>query len=372
MTRHRWAWTEIDASAILANVEALRSLLAPSCRLMAVVKADGYGHGAAESARAALAGGASELGVATVDEALSLRNANVTAPLLILAEAPPESAGEIVDAGVTATVASRSLAVALSEAATRAGRQVGFHLKVDTGMHRIGVAHDRAGEFLTSLRGLPGLALHGVFTHFATAEVPGDWDFEKQMDRLQESLSDIREAGFEPGVVHASNSAATILHREAHFDMVRCGISIYGLHPGEATRDRVDLRSAMSVKARVAAVRTVPMGEGVSYGLIWRAAGPVSVATIPLGYADGVHRVLSGNMRVLIGGRQCEQVGRICMDQLMVEVPRGLSVSPGDEVVIVGEQGSEVLAMDEMAASAGTINYEMACGFALRLERRFV
>jgi alanine racemase len=369
VTRERWAWVDVDLEAIRHNAVVLASMLDGGCRLMAVVKADGYGHGAVPAARVALEAGAAALGVATVDEALQLRSAGVEAPILVMAEVPPEAARDLVEHDVAATVTDRPLAMALAAAAQTANRPAGFHLKIDTGMHRIGIDSDDAGEFLRSLTGLPGLRLDGVFTHFATAETPGDWEFDHQLGTFREALSDVREAGFDPGIVHAANSAATILHPEARFDMVRCGISLYGLHPGPATRDAIDLRPAMSVKARVTAVRKVAMGDGVSYGFTWRAAAPTTVATIPMGYGDGLHRVLSDRMRVLIRGSECPQVGRVCMDQFMVEVPRGSDVAVGDEVVLVGEQQGARVELDELADAAGTINYEMACGFALRLRR---
>ncbi|MBA4370230.1 MAG: alanine racemase [Coriobacteriaceae bacterium] len=369
VTRRRNAWVEIDHGAVSDNVVALRRLLKPGTSFMAVVKADGYGHGPEGCARAAVAAGADRLGVATVDEAVALRVAGLAEPLHLLSEAPPEAAGDIVEHGLTPTVFTRGFATALSAAAMRAAAEVPFHLKVDTGMNRVGVRPEEARDFVLSLAGLTGLKMEGVFTHLATADVSGDWDFGKQVERFDAMLRSLRDRGIDPGIVHAANSPATILHPEAHYDMVRCGIAIYGLHPAEATRDRVVLRPAMSVKARVVHVHRVPMGEGVSYGLTWRAASPTSVATLPLGYADGVHRVLSGEMRVLIGGVACRQIGRVCMDQLVVEVPRGHEVCPGDEAVIVGSQGGETILLDELAKLAGTINYEMACAFSMRLER---
>jgi alanine racemase len=365
----RWAWTEIDTGAIGRNVGRLRALLPVGCRFMAVVKADAYGHGAELAARAALSAGADALGVATVEEAAVLHDAGVSAPIHLLAENPPSTAVDVVRMGLVPSVAGREAAIALSRASESFGRQVPFHLAVDTGMNRMGVPAEDVADLLTSFIGLPGLSLAGVSTHFATAEISGDWDFEQQMERFTVALSGVREAGFDPGVVHAANSAATILHPESHFSMVRCGIAIYGLHPGEDTRDRIGLEPAMSVRARVAAVRRIGMGDGVSYGFTWRAAGPATIATIPLGYADGLHRTLSDSMQVLVGGRSCRQVGRICMDQTMVEIPRGLDVDPGDAVVVVGEQGGEAIPLDELAETAGTINYEMACAFGMRLER---
>jgi alanine racemase len=191
------------------------------------------------------------------------------------------------------------------------------------------------------------------------------------MTRFGTAAEAMKTEGVRPRLLHAANSAATILHPESHFGMVRCGIAIYGLHPAPATYGTIDLRPAMSVKARVSFVKRIGLGDGVSYGLTWHAAAPTTIATLPLGYADGVHRVLSNNMVVLIGGRRCRQVGRVCMDQLMVEIPPGVEVRPGDEAVLVGEQRGERIVMDELAEAAGTINYELACGFALRMERSY-
>ncbi|MDO8964688.1 MAG: alanine racemase [Coriobacteriia bacterium] len=371
MTDRRWAWAEVDLAAIAANVRALKALTRPGTLFMAVVKADGYGHGAVEVARAALGAGADRLGVATIDEAIELRGAGVDAPVHVLAEPPHTSAATVVEYDITPTLYSRAFAVALSRAAAEAQATVRFHLKVDSGMNRIGVRAEDAADFVESLTGLPGIAMEGVFTHFATADIPGDWEFEGQLDRFNAAIAAMRARQMDPGVVHAANSPATILHPETHFDMVRCGIAIYGLHPAPSTHGAVKLEPAMSVKARVSRVAKLGMGDGVSYGFTWHAAAPTSVATLPLGYADGVRRSLSNEMRVLVGGQECRQVGRICMDQFMVEVPRGLSVSAGEEVVIVGRQGRASLTMEGQAEIAGTIDYEIACGYGARLERRY-
>ena len=365
----RWAWAEVDLGAIVRNIGTLKGLLAPGTRFMAVVKADGYGHGGLAVARAAADGGADRLGVATVEEALRLRAGGITCPIQLLSEAPPAAAPLVVERDITPTLFSRDLAIALGEAASAQGKAAAFHLKLETGMNRIGVRAEDAGEFLESLRGLPGIRLEGVFTHFATADVPGDWEFEHQLERFSSAVSALRGRGIDPGIVHAANSPATILHPETHFDMVRCGIAIYGLHPAETTHGVVELEPAMSVKSRVTRVARLAMGEGVSYGFTWHAPAPVTIATLPIGYADGVRRSLSGSMHVLLGGRPCRQVGRICMDQLMVEVPRGLDVSVGDEAVLIGRQGGEALSMEQQAALSGTIGYEIACGYGARLGR---
>lgn len=365
----RWAWAEIDLGAVGRNIATLKGLLSPGALFMAVVKADGYGHGALEVARAALLAGADRLGVATVDEALCLREGGVTAPLHLLSEAPPAAAPLIVERSITVALHSEEFARALARAAASQRRVAPFHLKIDTGMNRIGVKAEEAADFVVSLRGLPGIAMEGVFTHFATADVPGDWEFDRQLDRFRATLAEFGRRGIDPGIVHAANSPATILHPETHFGMVRCGIAIYGLHSADTTRGVVELEPVMSVKASVTRVARLAMGEGVSYGFTWHAPAPATVATLPIGYADGVRRSLSNRMGVLIGGRLCRQVGRVCMDQLMVEVPRGVDVAVGDEAVIVGTQGGSALTIEAQAALADTIDYEIACGYGSRLVR---
>ena len=371
MTDRRWAWAEVDLGAIGRNIRTLKGRTAPGTLFMAVVKADGYGHGAVEVARAAESAGADRLGVATIDEAIELRGAGVGMPIQVLSEPPHTTVRTLIEYDIVPALYNRAFAVAYSRAAAIARTGARFHLKIDTGMNRIGVRAEEAADFVESLSGLPGLEMEGVFTHFATADVPGDWEFERQPERFSSALEAMRARRIDLGIAHAANSPATILHPETHFDMVRCGIAIYGLHTDAATKGEVELEPAMSVKARVSRVARLAMGDGVSYGFTWHASAPTTVATLPIGYADGVRRVLSNEMRVLIGGHECRQVGRVCMDQIMVEVPRGASASVGDEAVLVGRQGRASIAMDEQAKAAATINHEIACGYGLRLERRY-
>lgn len=368
MAGSRWAWVEIDLDAIRHNVKTLKARIAPGTLFMAVVKADAYGHGDVEVTRAALEAGADRLGVATVAEAAKLRAAGVNAPIQLLSEPPEDAVRDVLDLDVIPMVTTREFAGALGRAAASRGVTALYHLKVDTGMNRLGVRPEEAPSFAAMLSEFPGLRLEGTFTHFATAEVPGDWDFTRQMRRFTEALEGMRTERVDPGIVHAANSAATILSPESHYAMVRCGISIYGLHPSDATRSAVDLKPAMSVKARATLVKQIGMGEGVSYGLTWHAGASATIATLPLGYGDGLHRVLSNRIEVLGGGKRLPQVGRICMDQMMVDAGRS-GLGRGDEVVIVGRQGAEEITLDAMADLAGTINYELACAFAMRLDR---
>ncbi len=371
MAYERLAWVEVDLDAVARNVRTLKGLTAAGTLFMAVVKADAYGHGAVQVARAAMGAGADRLGVATVDEAVELREAGLASPVHILSEPPASAAALIVEHDLVPALYSLEFARALSEAATAAGAIARYHLKVDSGMSRIGVRAEEATGLAHELKALPGIRMEGVFTHFATADTPGDWEFDRQLERFRTTLLKLKSERIETGIVSAANSAATILRPEAHFGMVRCGIAVYGLHPAASTYGRIDLAPAMSVKARLTRVQHVAMGEGVSYGLTWHASGPAIVATLPLGYADGVPRLASNRMEVLIGGARCRQVGRVCMDQLMAEVPRGTTAHVGDEAVVVGTQGSERITMDELAEHAETINYELACAFSRRLDRRY-
>lgn len=374
----RWSWVEVDLSAIRHNVGEYRRRLGSGTRLMAVVKADAYGHGSVQVARTALHSGAEWLGVATVDEAIKLREALVNAPILVLSEPPVTAAPLLLAYKVVPAVYTPEFAIAYAETADAFGLRAPYHLAINTGMNRIGVQHDRVIEFMTQVGFHRALDLNGVFTHFATADEAETLDFQIQAKRFIEAVSALRAAGIDPGIVHAANTAAGARFADVHFDMARLGVSLYGLHPSAQTRPLLDLRLAMSVHARITDVRTVPLGEGVSYGLDYRSPGSVKVCTLPIGYADGLRHELSGRTDVILDGRRCRQVGQICMDMCMFEVDmriygtrRRLDPQIGDEVLLVGSQGDAAITLDEMADALGTINYEIACGFGMRLPKVF-
>ncbi|MDR1422824.1 MAG: alanine racemase [Coriobacteriales bacterium] len=372
----RWAWVEVDCEAVRHNLKRFRRHVGPDVRIMAVVKADGYGHGASEVAKIALGSGANFLGVASVDEGVRLRLSGVVAPILILAEPPVESIPLILQHQLIPAVHDRAFVLALGEMADASGRPAPFHLKIDTGMNRVGVHHSDAADFLRQISFHRGLELQGVFTHFATADDVDTFEFKRQMERFTATLETIRYMGMDPGIAHAANTSATLRYKQSHFDMVRIGIGMYGLHPSEITRSIIELRPAMSVYARVSFLKPVPMGEGVSYSFAYRSPGNVLIATIPIGYGDGLARALSTHMEVLHKGRRLPQVGTICMDMTMFEIDQRASlgrpsadVQLGDEVVLVGKSGNDCISLDDMAQALGTINYELACRFGLRLER---
>lgn len=372
MTDHRWAWAEIDLSAIDYNIRTFKQLLKPDTLFMAVLKGNGYGHGAERVAFTALMAGANRFGVATVDEALALRAAGITAPIQILSEPPVTAITDLLDADITCTVTTPEFLNSLSGEAMLRQKTARYHLKINTGMNRIGIRPSDAASFLIEAATLPALQLEGVFTHFATADQINDWDAQNQLELFEHAIELIRGAGIDPGIVHAANTAATILMPESHFDMVRVGIGIYGLHPSHDTYGKINLDPAMTIKAKAFLVKPIALGEGVGYGLTYQAFERVDIATLSLGYADGVPRCASNAMSLLVRGKRVDQVGRVCMDQLMVAVPEDLGIRAGEEFVLVGEQGSERIFLDELAEKAGTINYELACDFGLRLERVYI
>lgn len=365
----RWAWASVDVAAIAHNVGVLRESAA-GAGVWAVVKADGYGHGAVAAARAALAAGADALCVALVQEAAELRAAGIDAPVLVLSEQPPHQAADAVALRVMSTVVSRPGIEAVAAAAAAAGVVHPVHLKIDTGMHRMGCAPVEAPELALAITTSPSLRLAGVFTHLATADEPGDPVVELQLGRFDEVLARLRGAGIDPGVVHAANSAATLAVPEARYDVVRAGIAVYGLEPGPGVAHLAErLRPAMSLHARVSRVHQADRGEGVSYGWRHRLERPTTLATVPIGYADGVPRRLSSvGGEVLLGGVRRPIVGVVTMDQLVVDAG-DLAVSVGDPVVLIGRQGGAEIRATEWADRLGTIGYEIVCGISARVPR---
>jgi alanine racemase len=367
-------WAEIDLSAITHNVREIRKVVGTATRIMAVVKADAYGHGAVEVSKAALAGGADWLGVAQLAEGVALRKAGLDAPVLVLGYTPPEQAAEVVQYELSQTVYTGEMASSLAAAAVREGRRVRVHIKVDTGMGRVGwPAELPAAKEILSVAGLPGLEAEGIFTHFATADSRDKGYAKEQLDRFLAMIETLRENGLEIPFKHAANSAALLEMPETRLDMVRPGIIIYGLFPSdEVDRTLINLRPAMSLKTRVAYVKNVPAGFKVSYGCTFISSRPTAIATLPLGYADGYSRLLSAKGEVLIHGRRAPVAGRVCMDYLMVDVGHIPGVAIGDEAVLFGRQGEEEIAADEVAAWLGTINYEVVCMVSHRVPRIFL
>jgi alanine racemase len=369
----RPVWAEIDLAAVRANVRVLHALVAPAA-LCAVVKADGYGHGAVAVSKAAMAAGADCLAVALVEEGVQLRDGGVDAPVLVLSEPVPAAAETVVAHRLTPIVYTAAGIDAIAKAVRASGVHdpIGVHLKVDTGMHRVGCTPEAAVDLAAQVADRGELRLAGVCTHFAVADEPANVYTGAQQQLFEQVLAAIRDRGLPTGVVHACNTAGAIAMPQARYDMVRAGIGIYGLAPAAALAGAVDLTPVMAVKARVSHVQSLPAGARISYGLRYETTQPTRIATVPIGYADGVPRELPHNGgAVLIGGRRHPIAGTVTMDQLMVDVGDE-AVAVGDEVVLIGRQGDEQIGADEWAERMHTISYTIVCGVGPRVPRRYV
>lgn len=369
VTYNRDAWVVVDLAAIAHNTRVLGEWVAPS-RLCVVVKADGYGHGAVPVAMAALDAGAAMLAVALVDEGITLRrDATIDAPILLLSEPPLVALDDVVAHRLTPTLYRHAAVDAADRAARRAGTMLDVHVKVDTGMHRVGAAPDDLLGLVRHVVESPHLNMAGLFTHFAVADEPESAFTARQSDQFDALVDEVRRAGLPTGTVHAANSAAMIRKIAMH-DLVRCGIALYGLVPSPAIDDLVGLRPALSLRARVSFVKRVAAGAGISYGLRYRLDADSVIVTVPLGYADGVRRMLGQrDGQVLIGGRRHPIAGTITMDQLLIDCGPDAEVAVGDEVVLLGAQGDEEIPAQEWADRLGTITYEVVCGLSPRLPR---
>lgn len=360
----------ISRSAIAANVAALGRCAASSI-VCAVVKADGYGHGAVRAAQAAADGGAAWLAVASVTEARGLRGAGIDGPLLVLGETAVDDIDAALAMGVRMVVYRSETVAAIDARASALGvPAVPLHLKVDTGMRRVGCEPDDAVALARTIVGSDRCRLDGTMTHLAVADEPGVSTTDGQLDTFDRVLAELAAAGIDPGVRHAANSAATVAHPRSHYDMVRTGIAIYGIPPAPALDGRVALTPALTWTAPVRFVKTVAAGDRVSYGHRHTFDRDTTVATVAAGYADGVRRQLGlRGGHVLIGGVARPIVGVVTMDQLMVDCGPGATVAVGDEAVLLGRQGDAVITPDDHAALVDTISYEIVCGLSSRVPR---
>jgi len=357
-------YAEISLEAIKYNIGEIKKLISPGKKFMAVTKANAYGHGAAAVSRAAVEAGADYLGVANLREALELREAGILSPILILTESPTSVTDEIIQHGLTQTIYSFSEAKALSDEADKRKKPVRVHIKIDTGMGRVGVAPSEATAFITKVSSLPGLSIEGVFTHFAVAEDPEDHFTRQQFEKFQQIASKLQNIPLR----HSANSAAVLFHPETHLDMVRVGLMMYGLYPQGNSRRLINLKPALSFKSRITYLKKVPAGTPISYGRTYVTAFETTVATIPVGYADGYSRRLSNRGQVIIRGRRYPIVGNVTMDLVMVNVGEA-KVEVGDEVILIGEQNGQLISADEIANLEGTISYEVVCSIGKRVPR---
>lgn len=367
----RPTWADIDLGAVQHNVAVLSALVAPAT-FCAVVKADAYGHGAVPVARAAVDAGADWLAVALVEEGRVLRDAGIRVPILVLSEPRPLEMVEVVAYDLRPSVYSGEGLAAAAAAASQADIVLPVHLKVDTGMGRVGTEPEFALTLATAIVDKPSLHLEGVWTHCAVADEPDNAFTATQLDRYEAVLAELTTAGIDPGMRHAANSAVAMGHPRGRYDMVRVGIALYGLAPSPPFADCVDLRPVMSIRSQVSYAKDVAVGEAVSYGHVWTASRPTRIATVPVGYADGIRRS-SGRLgaHVLVRGQRCPIVGNVTMDQLMVDCG-DLPVEQGDDVVLIGRQDDAEITADEWAARLDTVNYEIVCDIESRVSRRYL
>jgi len=368
----RPTWAEINLEAIRHNVRQIRATVSPSTYVTAIVKANAYGHGAAKVSAAALAAGADFLGVALPEEGAELRENGFQVPILVIGLTLAEQAQLYLDYDLIATVSTLEMARALAEAARRVQRPARVMVKIDTGMGRIGIRPERALSFFQELLAIPELEIKGIFTHLAKAD---SWDKTHAHQQLEQFLlvvSRLTAAGITLSWISAANSAAILDLARGHFNMVRPGIILYGLPPSPEMEKNSPFLPAMQFKTKIVFLKQVQAGTSIGYGGTYTTTRETFIATLPVGYADGYSRDLSNRASVLVGGRRCPVVGRVCMDQIMVDLGPSSDAQIGDEVVLFGRQGNEEITVTELANLAGTINYELVCAISSRVPRVYI
>jgi len=367
---------EIDLNAIAHNIELVRRKVGHQVKIMAVVKADGYGHGAAEVATVALQNGAECLGVAIPEEGIELRTSGIRAPILVLGLAPPNHARDVIKHDLSQTVSAMELAAALSTEAQELGKAAKVHIKVDTGMSRIGVPPEDAVNFVERILQLKGVDVEGIFTHFSVSDSVADSKdktfTESQIGKFKQVVARLAQDGIQIPIKHAANSGGVLHFPSSYFDMVRPGIMLYGLYYSREVAVAENLQPAMSFKTAIIHLKTVPPEASISYGRTFVTEKESIIATLPVGYADGYNRLLSNKGEVLVKGRRAAVLGRVCMDMTMIDVSHVPDVEVGDEVVLFGKQGDAEIAMDEIADKTNTIINEVACSIGKRVPRVYL
>ena len=373
---------EVNLSLIRHNLGEIRRLIGPGPRIMAVIKADAYGHGAIPVARTVLESGATFLAVARISEAVELRTAGIQAPLLLLGEVHAEQVPYLCHHDIRATVLSLDTARMLSREAVKQPRPLKVHIKIDTGMGRLGFLHHSgtAGplsmdtmESIHTIHGLEGLKVEGIYTHFANADSQDKGHAREQFTLFSRLLDRLEARGIRPALCHAANSAAILEMPDTHLDMVRAGIAMYGLWPSNAVdHTRADLKPAMSIISRIIHLKEIPSGVGVSYGSTFKSSRKTRIATVPIGYADGYKRSLSSRGHMIVRGKRVPIAGRICMDFTMLDVGQVPQAQPGDEVILLGCQGKSRVSAEEIADICDTINYEIVASLTRRMPIRYV
>jgi len=365
-TQEYSTWLEIDLGAIKNNIRAIKKMT--GTQVMAVIKANGYGHGVLEVARAVTNAGAEWCGVARMEEALNLRAAGVKSEIMVLGYSPPMLIPEAIANNIHVAIYDTDMGKAYTEYAKQSGKKLKAHLKIETGMGRLGMPADQVPAFLQTIAADDTfIEIDGIFTHLARADEPHVDSAKNQLAIFNDVLTQLRKAKLCPGIVHAANSAAVLNFPEAYFDLVRPGITIFGLGPSPESKLPPAFRPALTWKARLTSIRTTPPGHGISYGSVYVTSGTERIGVIPVGYGDGYRR--NPEQKVLVHGKLVDVVGRVCMDQCMLQLDGVPEAAPGDEVVLLGEQGNEKITAGDLAKRWGTIIYEVVCGLADRLPR---
>lgn len=368
------AWAQVSLDAIAENLKNIRSMTSENAKIMAVVKADAYGHGFLQVAKTLLENGADAFAVAMLDEAKQLRSRGIDVPILVLGNTNRDLCEDLIDYDVMPSVFTYDMAKAMSDMAVKKDMDAKIHIKLDTGMSRIGFLCDDKNisetiEQIKRIAALPNLEIDGIFTHFSCAD-ENEYEYtDMQFKRFMKVCDSLQRDGVNIGKRHVCNSAALVLYPHMHLDMVRPGVILYGLHPSKLTEGKISLKSAMSLKARVILVKKIEERIGVSYGKEYITQKPVTIATVPIGYADGYSRLLAGKSGMIYNGKILPVIGRICMDQCMIDATNADNIKVDDVVTIMGEDGGACISASDLASYMGTINYEIVCLIGKRIPR---
>ncbi|MCH5197568.1 MAG: alanine racemase [Oscillospiraceae bacterium] len=375
----RRTWAQINLDAVNNNIQQIKSIMLPGAKLCAVVKADCYGHGYAHTAAEMSEAGADWFAVSNLSEALQLRRVGIIKPVLIMGYTPPDKAAQLVYNDISQAVFSREYAEALSENAVKNGVKVSAHIKIDTGMSRIGfLYHDSIDNYpvideIEDVCSLPGLVPEGIFTHFSSADLSDGEVFTRiQYDLFLSAVERLAARGIEFSIKHCSNSAAILEYPEMNLDMVRAGIILYGLYPSSSVCRRINLLPVMELKAVISMIKTVPPDTPVSYGRAYHSSGETVIATVPLGYADGYPRLCSNKTYMLVNGRRAKVLGNVCMDQTLIDVTGIPDVKAGSQITVFGSDNGAFLPVEELSKESGLINYELICALSRRVPRVYI
>jgi len=367
---YRPTWLEIDLKAIVYNFKRAKSIVGPKVKILAVVKSDAYGHGIKEVSRSLSKNGADYFGVACINEALQLRKTGIKKPILIFESIDVKYASEVVNNNLTVTISTLSLAYKISSYAKKRKKTAKVHVKIDTGMGRLGIWYEQALDFIKEIYVLPNLRIEGVYTHFPSADTDRSFT-NSQIRRFRKLKSNIELNGIDIPLYHAANSMAVISFKNSYVDLVRPGLMLYGIYPKKGLTGKVKLKPAMKFKTQVMYVKTVPPGRGISYGRSFITNKKTTIATLPVGYNDGYFRAFSNKAKVLINGKRCKVVGRVCMDQIMVEIDKKNKVKINDVATLFGKDGKHHISAEELSGLADTIPYEIVCSAGKTQNRIF-